>query len=311
MGFFDIFKKKEEKANVTIEVTKEGLIINENDISLPASLDSVIGILGNFSREIAGQSGSNNIHVWDALGIYIHTQVDTGMVIQITVLINKTEELPFLPKKIYKGDFMIEGRDIKDKKLDADTYIYHEEKIGKNTLIIRVKEKDISFIKSYTIYATPEKKKPENPNKYKIVPIENALTFADFNFKLLIIEELMYNKELLTPKLEAYEFAELYTEREIDIEEDGYDPIPEIEEYFRDLPISKELAKEVTSIYQDGGNEVYMQITPFWDGEDNYFDLESVKDAKLFPNLKKAVIFGTNKELIEELKSYGVDAKPL
>jgi len=311
MGFFDFLKSKPQGKIVNVEITEEGITIDGNLISFPISISHIKEIIGYHSRLIPGSPDSNDIYVWDPLGIYILVPVDTDLVAEINILISKTKGLAFLPKSTYRGNLIINGINIKDKKLKSDTYIFHEEKVGTNTVVIQIEKNDTSAIRSCCIYPTPSKKEPKDPDKYKINPIKDNIVFTDFNFKLLIIEELMYNKELLVPKIDVYEFTELYAKRDIDIEEEGYDPIPEIEEYFRALPISKEMATKVSSIYQDGGNKVYSQIIPFWDGEDEYFDLKSVEDAKYFPNLKKAVIFGTDKELIENLKSYGIDAQPL
>ena len=45
----------------------------------------------------------------------------------------------------------------------------------------------------------------------------------------------------------------------------------------------------------DGGNEIYANIIPQWDGEDEYFDLNKIteKELRQFPNLKKATIMSS------------------
>lgn len=35
----------------------------------------------------------------------------------------------------------------------------------------------------------------------------------------------MYDKELLTPKFDIYDFVKVYEEREIDVDKEGYEPI--------------------------------------------------------------------------------------
>jgi hypothetical protein len=139
---------------------------------------------------------------------------------------------------------------------------------------------------------------------------DTELKFADLNFKLAVIQVLMYEKGLLTPKFDAWDFADSYTERKIDIEEEGYEPIEEIRQYFMDLKIDRKYAAEVTELDLDGGNEVYRQIWVFWDGEDEYYDVESLDLEELaqFPNLKtvtgSADFFCNVHEVLEE---YGVD----
>ena len=138
-----------------------------------------------------------------------------------------------------------------------------------------------------------------------------VINFKDFNFKLLIIEELMYTKKLLQPAFDVYKFVKLYDKRKIDIDEEGYDPIPEVIAYFKDLEIDQSLAAEVTELYQDGGNEVYMQISPLWDGEDEIYDIASFEDVAHFPNLKKMTLFNSDPKVYEELRAKGIAAKPL
>ena len=56
----------------------------------------------------------------------------------------------------------------------------------------------------------PEKKAAKT-QKYKLSkPTEPVLHFDTFNFKLAVLEVLMYEKGLLAPKLDAHEFARVY-----------------------------------------------------------------------------------------------------
>jgi flagellin-like hook-associated protein FlgL len=149
-------------------------------------------------------------------------------------------------------------------------------------------------------------------DKYKADKISGEkIKFTDFNFKLAIIEELMYIKELIQPKFDIFEFADSYEEREIDVEKEGYEPIPEAIEYFKNLEIDRKLATEITEIYQDGGNDIYINITPYWDGEDDSFNIEIYDDIKHFPNLKKMTLFNNDPKVYEDLKLKGIDAVPL
>ena len=76
----------------------------------------------------------------------------------------------------------------------------------------------------------------------------------------------MYEKGLLAPKLDAHEFAREYRRRKIDIDAEGYEPIPEIRKWLEQYPVPERLALEVTEIEMDGGSEIYTQLCPFWDG---------------------------------------------
>ena len=160
-------------------------------------------------------------------------------------------------------------------------------------------------------YIKPKKK----TTKYKQKKVEgDVLTFKNFNFKLAVLQVLMYEKGLIEPKFDIYEFAEEYSHREIDVEEDGYEPIKEAVNWFKKLEIPASLADEVDKIVMDGGDDIYMQIYPFWDGEDDYFDLKKVtaEEVAQFKNLKEITIMSENyakaAKIFEEL---GIKTQPL
>lgn len=148
-------------------------------------------------------------------------------------------------------------------------------------------------------------KEPENKaakaQKYKLSkPTEPVLTFTSFNFKLAVMEVLMYEKGLLAPKLDAHEFAREYSRRKIDIDAEGYEPIPEIRKWLEKYPVPERLAPEVTEIEMDGGSEIYTQLCPFWDGEDGAFDLNTITEAELrqFPNLNHITLMTSKPEQV-------------
>lgn len=114
----------------------------------------------------------------------------------------------------------------------------------------------------------------------------------------------MYVQEVLKPKFDVYDFCENYTKRDIDPEEYYFEIIPEVKKWFQDLPIAASLAPLVTELYFDGGNEIYAQLIPFWDGESDDFDIESLteEDIGQFPNLK--TIDGTAILMSEKVKNF-------
>lgn len=54
-----------------------------------------------------------------------------------------------------------------------------------------------------------------------------------------------------------------------------------------------------------------MNIIPYWDGEDDFFNIENYEDIKHFPNLKKMTLFSNDQNVYEELRAKGIDAVPL
>ncbi|MDE7424006.1 MAG: hypothetical protein K2N51_09965 [Lachnospiraceae bacterium] len=130
---------------------------------------------------------------------------------------------------------------------------------------------------------------------------QEILEFDNFNFKLAIIQVLMYDLEVLSPSFDIFNFAEEYEGEEIDTE--SFDPIEPALDYFKELPIPKSLAEKVEEISMDGGNEIFLNIIPQWDGEDEFFDLSDVSERELaqFPNLKKAVIMSNEYDKVSEI----------
>lgn len=164
-----------------------------------------------------------------------------------------------------------------------------------------------SIVDPLTVSYDP--KKPHGDVSYKIKKCkEEVLEFDNFNFKLAIIQVLMYELEVLEPYFDIYDFAEQYEGKEIDTESTKA-PRPVVN-FFTKLPIPKRLAEQVLEIDMDGGNEIYANIIPQWDGEDEYFDLNSIteKELKQFPNLKKATIMsGKYEEVSEVFKGMGIE----
>ena len=114
------------------------------------------------------------------------------------------------------------------------------------------------------------------------VPIKN---FQDLNFKLAVINHLMYEKEVLKPRFDIYTFVKTI-DHPCDIETDGYAVVPEALKWFAALELTPGQLEQVTSLYIEGGSEIYHQIYPFWDGEDDTFDINSFDDVKLLPRLQ-------------------------
>lgn len=134
--------------------------------------------------------------------------------------------------------------------------------------------------------------------------------FTDFNFKLAVIQKLMYEKNILTPRFDVYEFTAGYTVRHIDIEKEGYDIIPEVRQYFEQLEISSEALSLIQEITQDGGDEIYMQLCPFWHGEDDIFNIRSAEDVARLPNLKSVTLFYDDDDrILEAFRQRGITAE--
>ncbi len=136
--------------------------------------------------------------------------------------------------------------------------------------------------------------------------------FQDFNFKLLVIEKLMYTDGTLTPR---FRLADLLRARGL-----GDDPwtyayeqglshqmVPEARVHFESLEIGDELLATVDELVVDGGLRVYQECAPVWDGEDDLFDVVSPADLDLLPRLARVVsTVALAKELRDALAGRGV-----
>jgi hypothetical protein len=133
--------------------------------------------------------------------------------------------------------------------------------------------------------------------------MSDPVTFKDLNFKLTVINALMYEQEIIQPPFDVHEFVAKHVDRKIDIEVEGYEVIPEVKAYFEAMELRPEQLAGITSLCQDGGDEIWLELCPFWDGEDDTFNIKSAEDAALLPKLKKITLFYDEDDAI--LKAFG------
>ena len=310
MGIFDklFVNKIDNQKSIEIDFTKNGIDINGQNDQLPLKI-SILNEIFGLPEEV--KTESNYIYIWQDKGIRGFSK-DKENIFVVDIQLIKISQSQFFPQQSFLGILKIEGIDFKDfVKISQNDYLFKEYKIGNSEIQVRLTKEEPKLIRSISIYVK-EEEILTNKEKYELKKTSGEkIEFRDFNFKLAIIEELMYNKELIKPKFDVYEFAEIKNVKGFSATEGGYEPISEVVEYFKALEIDTKLAEQITEIYQDGGNEIYMNVAPQWDGEDDVFNIQSYEDIKHFPNLKKMTLFETNPKIFEELKSKGIDAKPL
>jgi hypothetical protein len=91
----------------------------------------------------------------------------------------------------------------------------------------------------------------------------------------------------------------------------GYDPIPEALEYFQQLEIPVSVLNSVTVLSQDGGDPIYMNICPFWSGENDAFNIHFFEeDVRLLPNLKRVSLFydDSGPAILASFRNLGIEA---
>ena len=126
--------------------------------------------------------------------------------------------------------------------------------------------------------------------------------FRDFGFKLIVINSLL-NEETSF----GHELQQMRERYEDSYEWGSYACIPEMLKYLEDLELTASDLAKVTSLCFDGGNEIYFYLMPDWDGESDEFDVHSVVDAALLPNLKEVIYVSMcNPSLMDQLEKKGV-----
>ncbi|MBT1611494.1 MULTISPECIES: DUF6892 domain-containing protein [Curtobacterium] len=100
---------------------------------------------------------------------------------------------------------------------------------------------------------------------------EEPIEFADFNAKLLVLDVLCYDLDVLDP----YDpDAEDETDEDLDV--DGQDD--RAREYYDDLDLLPSHLSLVTEITVDSDLEVLQDVHPGWDGSDDRFDPQNWDD---------------------------------
>jgi hypothetical protein len=134
--------------------------------------------------------------------------------------------------------------------------------------------------------------------------------FTDFNLKLIVVEQLMYTDRKLTPPFRIADVLGVADPWDHTYRRGlAHQVVPEARAYFESLEIGAELLATVEKLVMDGGLRVYQECAPVWDGEDELFDVTSLEDLALLPNLRRVVgseFLGPR--LRETLRSRGVEA---
>lgn len=122
-------------------------------------------------------------------------------------------------------------------------------------------------------------------------PEDRGVPFGDLNFKLAVIDELMYQQGMLSPAFDVRAFAKGWPEREI-LDPGGNGPAPEVLRYFAELPLTAEELQHVTTLSVAPTSRIYHQLDPWWGGEEDWFNIRSFEDVAHLPNLRTLNIEG-------------------
>lgn len=295
-----------------IDIQDDQIVINGQGVTLPSTIEALTKAIGVESRKFEKPDSWSDSYVWDDFGIY--ARADAALEVDLLyVVVDYEKYYDELPKHGFSGKFTVNGVpvDYADETRHITSREYQASRRWEYTHGDEPTPYTAYMILENPLFDATAARKQTSATVYATPPAAaNPLVFKDFNFKLAVIQELMYNQGLLTPKVDAYEFAEQFKGRTIDVDTEGYEPIPELVDYFTNVQIDASLADKVTALHQDGGNEVYMAIAPLWGGDDDTFTIQSFEDTALFPELKEMTLLYDDRgdEVLEELKAKGIAA---
>ena len=284
---FSFFKKKSPK-NLEINFHDNSMIINGTSLAFPLSLKDIEAVLGKPDQVV--KKDNKFIKYIDEEHL-----ISTVFLYYGDVVKSMTGEKE-LPKQPCQAVVLSDGKSpyfFSDRHRVGDFNLILWTPYGTNFNGITETITDTLSISYF-----PEIKRERESYKLKTTD-EEVLHFDNINFKLAIIQVLMYDLEVLKPVFNIFDFAEEFSDLDIDTE--SMEIIQPALDYFEKLQIPKEYAQHVQEIDMDGGNEIYMNLIPQWDAEDETFDLNEVSEGELkqFPNLEEATIMSSNFEKVK------------
>lgn len=322
---FDFFKKKTHK-KLEINLQNNSMIINGTSLDFPLSLKDIEVVLGK-PDWVVKRDNKFIKYIYDNTGIVFQhsfsiknhlkkckTYIDEEHLISTVFLyygdvVKSMTGEKELPKQPCQAVVLSDGKSpyfFSDRHGVGDFNLILWTPYGTNFNGIAETITDTLSISYF-----PEFKHERESYKLKETD-EEVLRFDNINFKLTIIQVLMYDLLVLKPYFDIYDFAEEFSEEEIDTE--SIEIIQPALEYMMNLPIPKKYAEKVQEIDMDGGNEIYMNLIPQWDGEDETFDLNEVgvEELRQFPNLEEATIMSSNfKQVKAVFDEAGIDVELL
>ena len=322
---FNFFKKSTHK-KLEIDFHDNLMIINGTSLSFPLSLKDIEAVLGK-PDQVVKKDHKFIKYIYDNSGIVFQhsfsiknhlkkskTYIDDEHLISTVFLYYGDVVKPMMgekevPKQPCQAVVFSDGK--------SPYFFSDRQRIGDFNLILwtpygtNFNGTTETITDTLSISYFPEIKRERESFKLKETD-EEVLHFDNINFKLAIIQVLMYDLEVLKPVFNIFDFAEEASELNIDTE--SMEMIQPALDYMINLPIPKKYSEQVQEIDMDGGNEIYMNLIPQWDGEDDSFDLNevSLKELQQFPNLKQATIMSSNFEKVKDIfESQGIKVELL
>ncbi len=324
-----------------IDVSDNSVTINGQLLEFPLSYDEIKTVLGEARIEEDNKHGRHISFIYDDLGIEFEGSPEylsnlkkkkafkdkEHIIIALTLYVTGISFKNPKPAKNYEGSLTVLGQKINREKTYRSPAGYGycplfkndgKEKVWLHVCTSIHTDDEMPFydgdrlLKDINLTYQPERPK-SNENYNIMVPDEDCLVFDTFNFKLAVVNELMYNQEVLKPYFDIYDYM-AFKKANWNLETDKN--VRAAVSFFKELPVPARLADLVTEINMDGSDDIYMQIAPEWDGRDDRFDFCKLTESEIkqFKNLKKMTIFG-NSNNVAKLKKMcaplGIEVEPL
>ena len=149
------------------------------------------------------------------------------------------------------------------------------------------------------------------PDDYKMV--DKSGMFEDFRFKLVVLESLLGKNASFVDEFKEFtkKLEEKYDDYVFEIG-NFINPviIEPILKFLENVELTEEDLEKVDEICIGGGLEIYGILCPNWDGEDELFEIKSVKGFEKLKNLKKVIFISCcDEELLDEFRESGIEVE--
>lgn len=109
---------------------------------------------------------------------------------------------------------------------------------------------------------------------------EEPIEFADFNAKLLVLDTLCYDLDVLEPYDADDDEDEVVADEDVEGQDDR------AREYYDDLDLLPSHLGLVTELTVDSDLEILQDLHPGWDGSDDRYDPQNWDDVVDLPSLR-------------------------
>lgn len=294
-----------------IDLDSGGLAVSGVPVPLPIPIATLSDLWGPPRR---WDGPASSLVTWDDVGIYGHLFDDDHIKTLCIQFLEEQDGPAFTPTSPFSGTLRIDGTTVEHEIPGAEATVARRARRATTTAHgVRIHAAyDDDSLEAVEMTSAVKVLPPVPRDKYAVKPAAGtALVFTDLNLKLAVLDELMYQQEVIEPMFVLSEFVRWHQDRSIDVEAEAGRPIAEALAYFERLEIDEAMANRVRRLVIDAGNEIYQQIAPQWDGEDDAFDIGSWDDLALLPHLDYLdfISLTPDRATVRALRDRGLDVE--